>query len=84
MVNMRPCLKNTKLFSHLKDILGRWRDCSVVKSTVCSSRGLDFNSQQPHGGSQPFVIRSDALFWHAGILATKHSYINKINILNAG
>jgi hypothetical protein len=23
----------------------------------------EFNSQQPHGGSQPFVMGSDALFW---------------------
>jgi hypothetical protein len=27
-------------------------------------RGPEFNSQQPHGGSQPFVIRADALFWN--------------------
>jgi hypothetical protein len=25
----------------------------VVKSTDCSSRDPEFNSQQPHGGSQP-------------------------------
>jgi hypothetical protein len=40
-----------------------WRDGSVVKSTDCSSRGLEFNSQQPHDGSQPFGMRSDALSW---------------------
>jgi hypothetical protein len=40
-----------------------WRDGSEVKSTDCSSRGLEFNSQQPHGGSQPSVMGSDALFW---------------------
>lgn len=34
------------------------RDGSVVKSTDCSSRGPEFNSQQPHGDSQPFVIGS--------------------------
>jgi hypothetical protein len=28
-----------------------WRDGSVVKSTDCSSRGPEFNPQQPHGGS---------------------------------
>jgi len=38
-------------------------DGSVVKSTDCSSRGPESNSQQPHGGSQPSVMRSDALFW---------------------
>jgi hypothetical protein len=33
----------------------------VVKSTDCSSRGPEFKSQQPHSGSQPSVMRSDAL-----------------------
>jgi len=42
-------------------ILG-WRGDSVVKSTDCSFRGPEFNSQQPHGGSQPSVVGSDALF----------------------
>jgi hypothetical protein len=28
-----------------------------------SSEGPEFKSQQPHGGSQPSVMRSDALFW---------------------
>jgi hypothetical protein len=27
-----------------------WRDGSAVKSTECSSRGPEFNSQEPHGG----------------------------------
>jgi hypothetical protein len=34
----------------------------VVKSTGCSSTGPEFNPQQPHGGSQPSVMGSDALF----------------------
>jgi hypothetical protein len=34
-----------------------------VRAPVCSSEGLKFKSQQPHGGSQPPVMRSDALFW---------------------
>jgi hypothetical protein len=42
---------------------GGWRDGSVVKSTDCSSRSPEFNSQQPHGGSQPSVMRSDTFFW---------------------
>jgi len=29
-----------------------------------SSSGPEFNSQQPHGGSQPSIRRSDALFWY--------------------
>jgi hypothetical protein len=42
---------------------GLERDGSAVKSTDCSSRGPEFKSQQPHGGSQPSVIESDSLFW---------------------
>jgi hypothetical protein len=37
-------------------------DGSVVKGTGPSSRGPEFNSQQPHGGSQPSIIRSAAFF----------------------
>jgi hypothetical protein len=40
-----------------------WRDGLAVKSTDCPSRGHEFKSQQPHGGSQPSVMGSDALFW---------------------
>jgi hypothetical protein len=42
---------------------GGCRDGSTVKSTGCSSRGPEFKSQQAHGGSQPSVSGSDALFW---------------------
>jgi hypothetical protein len=43
---------------------GARRDGSVVKSTDCSSRGPEFNFQQQqlHGGSQPSVMGSNALF----------------------
>jgi hypothetical protein len=37
-------------------------EIAVVKSTDCSSEGPKFKSQQPDGGSQPSVMRSDALF----------------------
>jgi hypothetical protein len=47
----------------LKGQLRGWRDDSVVKSIDCSSRGPEFNSQQPQGGSQPPVMGSDAFFW---------------------
>jgi hypothetical protein len=40
-----------------------WQDGSAGKSTDCSSESPKFKSQQPHGGSQPPVMRSDALFW---------------------
>ena len=58
-----------------------WKDSSVVKSIDCSSRDPEFNPQQPHGGLQPFVMRSDAFFWPAGIQADRAVYIiNKINL----
>jgi hypothetical protein len=34
-----------------------------VRAPDCSSEGPKFKSQQPHGGSQPPVMRSDTLFW---------------------
>jgi hypothetical protein len=48
-----------------------WRDGSVVKSTDCSSRDPEFDAQQPHGGSQPPVMGSDALSWHTGVHADR-------------
>jgi hypothetical protein len=35
----------------------------LIKSIDCLSKGPEFKSQQPYGGSQPSVRRSDALFW---------------------
>jgi hypothetical protein len=40
-----------------------WRDGPAVKSADCSSSSPEFNSQQPHGGSQPSVMGFDALSW---------------------
>jgi hypothetical protein len=34
-----------------------------VRALTCSSEGHEFKSQQPHGGSQPPIMRSDALCW---------------------
>ena len=45
-----------------KNTVWEWRDGSVVKITGCSSRGPEFNSQQPHGGSQPSIMESGVLF----------------------
>jgi hypothetical protein len=39
-------------------------ESSAIKSTDSSSKDPEFNSQQPHGGSQPSVMGSDALFWY--------------------
>jgi len=48
----RPLLPQEEELS-LKFSRGGWGDGSAVKSTDCSSRGPEFKSQQPHGGSQP-------------------------------
>jgi hypothetical protein len=51
-----------------------WRDGSVGKSTNCSSEGSEFNSQQPHGGLQPPVMRSDALFSYSVHMCNNKSF----------
>jgi hypothetical protein len=68
-------LSETGFFSLVKTQKtdGGWRDASAVKSTDCSPRGHEFSSQQPHGGSQPSVMGSDALFW---CLWRQHQYSN--------
>jgi hypothetical protein len=42
--------KKTKTKQQQKRTRG-WRDGSEAKSTDCSSRGPEFNTQQPHGDS---------------------------------
>ena len=72
-VSVRSCFCQVDLghvygeLSWLLNEVGGWRDGSEVKSIACSFKGPEFNSQQPHGGSQPSVKRSGALFWPAGI-----------------
>lgn len=41
----------------------------------CSSRVLEFNSQQPLTGSQTYIMMSVTLFWCAGIHAGRTLYI---------
>jgi hypothetical protein len=38
-------------------------EMTPLRALTALPRGPEFNSQQPHGGSQPSVIGSDALFW---------------------
>ena len=52
-----------------------WRDGSD-----CSSTSPEFNSQQPHGGSQPSVMESDALSWCVR-RQLQCTHIYKINLL---
>jgi hypothetical protein len=43
-------------------LLPDYRDGSEVKSTGCFSRGPEFNSYHPQGGSQPSLMGFDAFF----------------------
>ena len=47
----------------LKTKQGAGEMAQCVRAPDCSSEGPEFKSQQPHGGLQPSVTRSDALFW---------------------
>jgi hypothetical protein len=48
---------------HEKFLSGAGEMAQWVRASDCSSKGLEFKSQQPHGGSQPSVTKSDSLFW---------------------
>jgi hypothetical protein len=54
-----------------KNYFWSWRDGSAVKSTDCSYRGPELNSQEPHSGSQPSVMGSDVL--SSGISEDRYS-----------
>jgi hypothetical protein len=49
------------------------RDGLAVKSTDCSSSGPEFNSQQPHGGFQPFVMGSNVCLKIAVVYSYKYN-----------
>jgi len=58
----------------LRVLAAGWRDGSAVKSTDCSSKGPEFNSQQPQGGSQLSMMRSGVIFWPTGTHADRKLY----------
>jgi len=62
--------------SRLRRYLMGVENGSAVKSTGSSPRGHEFNSQQPHGGSQPSIMRSDALYWPGGIYMQAEHYVH--------
>jgi hypothetical protein len=59
------CAQDVSLYSwgFLKTGVGAGEMAQWVGAPDCSSEGQEFKSQQPHGGSQPSVTRSDSLFW---------------------
>lgn len=59
-IKLNDIVKELKFKNKIKKI---WRDGSVVRNTDYYTKGREFKCQQLHGGSQPCVIRSNALFW---------------------
>jgi hypothetical protein len=57
-----------------KEKSGGWL---VRALTDCSSEGPEFKSQQSHGGSQPSVMRSDALSGVSEVSYSVLMYNNK-------
>jgi hypothetical protein len=57
---VKPVFKD---INKLKKSQGAGEMAQWVRAPDCSSEGPEFKSQQPHGGSQPSVTRSDSLFW---------------------
>ena len=60
--NMKNYCVNNINITHLIEKKRLGLESLDVKNTDCSYRGLEFNSQQGYGGSQPSVMRSDTLF----------------------
>jgi hypothetical protein len=57
----RVLKESTKLKK--KKVNRKAREVAQWLRALSSCRGPEFNSQQPHGGSQPSIMGSDALFW---------------------
>jgi hypothetical protein len=72
-LSLKAVVLDHKCTSALRRSYMGWRDGSEAKNTGCSFRGPEFNSQQPHGGSQLSIRGSDALFWPEDEYAAEHS-----------
>jgi hypothetical protein len=63
----KPCLKKQNKTKQNKtkqnSIFSGAREMAQQLRTDCLSRGPEFNSQQPHSGSQPSVMGFNALLW---------------------
>jgi hypothetical protein len=55
----------TNLYRNLRRLQGAGEMAQRLRALTGSSKGPEFKSRQPHGGSQPSIMRSDALFWGA-------------------
>ena len=77
MTTKIPGARAGDLTQWLRAFATDWRDGSAAKSTDSSTRGPQFYSQQPHGGSQPSIMGSSALFWC--VWRQKHSVLTYNN-----
>jgi hypothetical protein len=50
-------------WSQIYQIIWAGEMAQLLRVLTTLPRGPEFNSQQPHGGSQPSVMESDATFW---------------------
>jgi hypothetical protein len=57
-----------------------------LKSTVCFTRGFEFNTQHPHGSSQPYIIpipddmtsgKGFWILWTSGINPGAQTYMQQ-------
>jgi hypothetical protein len=58
-----------------EELIVTFQDGSAVKSIVFFSRGSEFKSQQPHGGSQPFIMNLMSSSGLQMYMKIKHSCI---------
>lgn len=58
-----------------------WRNDLEFESSGCSSRGSEYNFQQPLGGTQPSIIRAGALFWPQVYMQAEH-YTSVMTLTN--
>jgi len=49
--------------SLLETVLGAGEMAQWLRALTALPDGPELNSQQPHGGSQPYVMGSNAFFW---------------------
>jgi hypothetical protein len=55
-MKLKKCIKKLLCFCRAGEMAPQLRALTVLP-------GPEFNSQKPHDGSQPSVMRPDALFW---------------------
>lgn len=55
MSALHPLCKEHRCLSQSEVVLRNWRVGSVAKSTCCTCKEPEIDSQNPHGGTQPLL-----------------------------